>query len=341
MFLDNQNFKVPRLGFLAGQAVLKDSELALKNYKNSSLHQYSSQVAQMNQSDLIRVRNFLEGLEFPEKVSIYTTGSDGRLEKTCRSESPIEFIMVCDSEERPAAEEKIATLIQSGLFPIDNLIEWRDPNDSLIDCNCYKTKVIIPSRFLHHIQLIGSNEQRDELTEKFIADLARMNNKIRSKFRKKFVVQHAKKLAAVLAGEETADVNLAAGKIFFSGAGDKGTKHSLLRPIQYSLDLVLVDAIRNKKITPQLFSQMFKDMPRGVVDQIDFIYQNGLLPQLSKEDIEDLKKAYILGLFYFQTAQHLFASQGKPIEFSIPDKEEFAKAYQDTARILAKLNPSK
>lgn len=329
--------KIPSLGALASQAVLKDSELALSKFKGDSLNQYSLKIAYMTEFDLNRTKNLLKHLDFPKGVLIYTTGSDGRLEKACRKESPIEFIMVCNSEDRPVVEEKINKLIESNLIPIDRVLEWKDPNkDSLVDCNCYELTSVIPSRFLHNLQLIGSEEQHQILTLKFVDELSKMNSNDRSKFRKKFVVEHTKQLTAIASGKATKDVDLAKGIIYFTGGGGKATKHSLLRSIQYSLDLVLVDAMRNKVKSPEEFVQILKEMPRQAPDQIDFMYNRGLLSKLSAQDIQDLKSAYALGLFYFQTAQHLHSSTGKPIEFVIPNKEELAKAYQDTTRILAK-----
>jgi hypothetical protein len=338
MFLDNPNSKLPSLGSLAAQAVLKDSESTLKKFKDESLHKYSLTISHMTEFDIRRTEALLKDLDFPNGVSIYTTGSDGRLEKACRKESPIEFIMICNSKQRPVVEEKINKLIESGLIPIDKVIEWKDPEtDSLVDCNCYKIKPIIPSRFLHNLKLVGSEEQLHELTEKFVSELSKMNSTDRSKFSKKFVTAHMKQLIEVSTGKETEDVNLAKGVISFSGLGGKGTKHSLLRPIQYTLDLILVDAIRKKGKSTEEFVQILKEMPRQAPNQIDFMYSHGFLSNLTPEDIRDLKNAYTLGLFYFQTAQHLYSSSGKPVEFAIPDKEELAKAYQDTSRILAKI----
>ena len=80
-------------------------------------------------------------------------------------------------------------------------------------------------------------------------------------------------------------------------------------------------------------------MPRTVPDQIDYMYKNGLLPKLSEKDVEDLKAAYKLGLFYFQVGQHVISTdtESRPVSFIIPDPAELKEAFTNTQSILAKM----
>lgn len=332
---------IPSLAALAAESLLKNPELALKTYKDKFIHVYPLKVSQFTEFDLHRLQDALQKLNLPEGVFVYTTGSDGKLEKSSRKESPIELLFVCDLATKDQIAEKIDALIKSQLIPIFDRVEYKDHNSPTLNV-CDITKTICPSRFLHNLRLMGSDEQLDGLTLKFVDDLQQMPVKERQKFVKKFITTHTKQLKDVLAGKETVDVDLAQGVVSYSGMGRKATKYSLLRPIQYTLDLLLVDEIRSGKLTQAEYAQILKGMPRRVPDQIDRMHALGFLPHLSAEDVRDLKQAYTLGLFYFQTAQHLISGTGKgSVQFPIADKEELAKAYTDTVRILAKMRSKK
>lgn len=336
MFLKRStNNLMPSLANLAADALLQNPQLALKTYKDSFLQSYSLKVSKFNEFDICRLQTAIQKLDLPEGVLIYTTGSDGKLEKSCRKESPIELIVVCDSKIKGEVAAKINSLIKSGLLPMDDRIEYKEDLSSDTLINCSITNTVNPSRFIHNFQLNGSASQMDELSLKFVSEAQQMN---REKFVKKFIREHYAQMNKVIEGTDTKDVDLTKGIISYSGMGRKATKYSLLRPIQYTLDLVLIDAIRSKAKAPEQYAQLVKDIPRGVPDQIDYMRGLGLLPRLSEEDVRDLKQAYTLGLFYFQTAQHLVTiGNGGKVEFPIPDVEDLRKAYMDTKRILAKL----
>ncbi len=340
MFLNRSlNNSVPSLANLAADALLQNPQQALKSYtdKDSFLQVYPLKISEFTSFDLSQLQAAIQKLELPEGVLIYTTGSDGKLEKSCRSESPIELIVVCDSKIKGVVAAKIDSLFKSKLLLIDRRIEYKDPkSDSLLIC--VTTNTFIPSRFLHNLRLIGSDQQMEELTLKFVSDIQQMTtgkHSDRSKFVDGFVVKHTNQMNKVISGKDSNDVDLAKGVISYSGMGRKATKYSLLRPIQYTLDLVLIDAIRSKAKTQAEYAQILRDMPRRVPEQIDYMREIGLLPRLSEEDVRDLKKAYTLGLFYFQTSQHLVSTrENGQVQFPISDKEELVKAYKDTQRIL-------
>lgn len=343
MFLKSSGIfnNISTLACLAAESLLKSPELALKTYKDKFIHVYPLKVSQFTEFDLQRLQIALQKLNLPEGVFVYTTGSDGKLEKSCRKESPIELLFVCDLATKDQIIEKIDTLMKSGLIPIFDRFEYKDVKSPTLNF-CDITKTLIPSRFLHNLHLMGSDEQLDELTLKFVADLQQMPGKDRTKFMDKFIKVHSKQMNDVLAGKEIVDVDLSKGVVSYSGMGRKATKYSLLRPIQYTLDLMLIDEVRSKKLTQIEYAKILIEMPRRVPDQIDHMYNLGFLPHLSPEDVSDLKQAYTLGLFYFQTAQHLVSSTGKgSVQFPIPDKEELVKAYIDTARILTKMKSKK
>ncbi|WP_420420859.1 hypothetical protein [Simkania sp.] len=330
--------KVPSLASLAAEAFLAQPELALQSYRDSKYDTYTDTVKHITEFDVDRMQHDLERLKLPENIFIYTSGSDGKLEKANRSESPVELLVVCDTEAQSEIAQQIDEFVHQKAITIDHRIEWKDlKKETLVECNI--TGAICPSRFMHNLPLHGTEKQREELTLQFVQEVQSMSGSNRRKFRDKFVKLHTKQMNDVISGKDTRDVNLTTGELSYSGMGRKATKYPLLRPIQYTLDLVLIDAIRSKKATPEEYAALLLKMPRTVPDQIDYMFVKGLLPKLKPQDVTDLKAAYKLGLFYFQTAQHVISTdeESRPITFVIPDKAELKKAFEDTQAILGKM----
>jgi len=329
---------IPSLGSLAAQAVLENPEKTIKSYKDSKLVTYPETVSRTTKHDIERMQNSLGKLDLPQHLYIYTSGSDGKLEKANRQESPVEFLIICDKKTKPEVAEKIDGLVMQKAIKIDHRIEWKDlSQDRLISCNI--TGAICPSRFMHNLSLFGTEKQRYELTMQFVTEVQQMTGSDRKKFREKFVRIHSRQMDDAISGKDTTDVNLKTGELSYSGMGRKATKYPLLRPIQYTLDLVLVDAIRTKKLNVEGYAELLSSMPRTVPEQIQYMFERGLLPKLNQRDVRDLQNAYILGLFYFQIAQHLISTDidAKPVTFVVPDKEELQKAFENTQRILRKM----
>jgi len=329
---------VPSLGSLAAKVVLENPEKAISSYKHSKLATYPETVSETTKHDVERVQTTLKKLNLPENIYIYTSGSDGRHEKANQQESPIELLIVCDKETKPGVAEKIDGFVKKKAIKIYEHIEWKDPiQDRLI---AYSVKgTIYPSRFIHGLPLVGTEKQQNKFTMQFVTEVQGMRAKERQTFKERQVKFHTKQMDAVISGDDTRDVNLQTGELSYSGMGRKATKYPLLRPIQYTLDLVLVDAIRTKKLKVEGYAELLSNMPRTVPEQIQYMFEKGLLSKLDKQDVKDLQNAYILGLFYFQIGQHVISTDtdAKPVTFVVPDKEELQKAFKDTQRILKKM----
>lgn len=330
--------EVPSLASLAAQAFLKRPEEALDSYKRTKYDSYTDTVKHITEFDVKRMQGDLALLDLPKDAFIFTSGSDGKLEKANRSESPVELLVVCDKKTQPEIAERIDHFVHQKGIKIDHRIEWKDLSEErLVECNI--TGAVCPSRFMHNLPLHGTEKQRLDYTLQFVKEVQTMTGSDRRKFRDKFVKLHSKQMNEVISGKDTRDVNLATGELSYSGMGRKATKYPLLRPIQYTLDLVLIDAIRTNKLMPEEYATLLLEMPRTVPDQIQYMCDKDLLPKLTPDDVRDLKAAYTLGLFYFQTAQHVISAdeESRPITFAIPDKAELKKAFTDTQRILAKM----
>ena len=329
--------KMPSLASLAAQTVLKQPEKCIQSYRKSSYDRFTVTVSQMTEFDLEGLKRDLATLKLPESVQIFTTGSDAKLEKSNRIESPVEIVILCSKSDREKVEGQIDGFVKKRLLTMDQDLEWKPPEEPLSYCNC--TSSVIPSRFMHKTSLVGNQKHLDSMNKAFVLEVQEMSTKDLRNFRKKFVNRHTNQLRGVLAGKDTQDVDLVKGVLSYSGMGRKATKYSLLRPIQYTLDLVLINHMRTKALSSEEYAQLITEMPKTVPEQIQFMHDKGFLPKLSKRDVADLQAAYKLGLFYFQVGQHLISTDPKkaPVSFTIPNKEELAKAYTDTKRILEKM----
>ena len=275
-------------------------------------------------------QSLLQGMDFPDSILIYATGRFAPLDR----KSPMHLIIICDAETRGQIEQKVDSCFKESLIPIAG-IEWKDPSHESL-CSCNLTDTIIPSRFLQSHLLVGTPERHKALICKFVKDVQEMSGKKRQKFRRKFFLNHRRQLKAVIDGKNKRGLNLANGVIFYDARRSQATKYSLLDSIQYFLDLRIIDTIREKRHWPKEYESFVKHLPRTVPEQIDYLYLERVLSNLSPQDIKDLKKAYSIGLLYFQTAQRLFIASKHPVEFPVSDKTELQKAYADTLRILTR-----
>ena len=199
-----------------------------------------------------------------------------------------------------------------------------------------ETDTVSPSEFLQSLRFVSSPEQRNVLALQFVEKIQSMSGKKRQKLRKKFFLNCKRQLQAVIRGTDKQGLDLANGMIFYGGRKSRATKYSLIYSIQYFLDLCIIDAIRQSRHWPKEYASFVKQMPRTVPDIIEYLFLERVFSKLNKQEVVDLKKAYSLGLHYFQIAQQRFITSESSVQFSVPDKNELQKAYTNTLRILSK-----
>lgn len=330
---------IPSLAFLAAQYILRNSSECISHYKSQGLQHHEVKVRNTTSFDIERVQTALRGLDLPEDVFIFTTGSDAKEEKLVCQESPVELVLLCSEATRATIEHKIIQLVQSKLIHFDEIIEWKDP-ENLSMCQ-YITESgarSIPSRYMHTYTLFGSVEQGLENIRVLADQMKAMPRRHRKQFKDSYVNESMKRLKEVCDNHHNTDVNLVNGTISYTAAGKKATKYSLLRSIQYNIDFQILDEVRKPDRSVDWCIDLLANMPRSVPEIIEYIFERALCPQWERPDVEKLKAAYNLGLFYFHIAQSLKAAKkGEPITLlQIPDVEELRAAYTDTLRILEK-----
>lgn len=290
---------------------------------NSSPLAYNSKIQEASKDEMRQVQKVLKGLDLPKSVFIYTTGNAGKLERNGRENSPMSLVLLCDPSLKEQTLDKVR-LLGSDCFPKE--IEWKESLSNLQNPN-----IFFPSHFIHQIFLIGDPNKLDPLFYQFVEEVQAVPSAKRQKFRRQFVVNHLNQLKHVIEGTDVTSVDLKNGVICYDGLKQQATKHSLLLPIQFVLDLRIIDAIRVLGHWPRDYVSFLKFMPKAIPDLIEYMAQERLLLELDCQDIEDLKDAYRLGLMYFQMGQNLK-------KFSVADKGKLQEAYANTHRILGKIN---
>lgn len=285
----------------------------------------NSKYQKFSLGEISRVRQTLKGLDLPSSAYICTTGTAGKLELTGDEKEPIRLCLVCDQSSKEQAVAKVRSVISKhfvGNFPI----EWKDAS-----CQIKVGNICFPSHFIHQIFLTGDPNKLDGLFYQFVKEVQDMSGEMRQKFRKHFVANHIRRLYQVINGIDTQGVDLKNGVITYRGPKQHSTKGSLLLPIQFVLDLRIIDAIRVLGHWPKDYVSFLKFMPRTIPELIDYMFQERLLPELCKQDIEDLQNAYRLGLFYSHRGQDT-------LKLTEAEKVQLQQAYTNTQRVLGKIN---
>ncbi|MBS0629495.1 MAG: hypothetical protein JSS30_04635 [Verrucomicrobia bacterium] len=280
---------------------------------------YNSKIQEYSLGEVSSVSKVLKKLELPSSAFVCTSGTAGKLELTGAGNEPIRLCVVCDRSDLDDTSNKVGKCVSEQLKG-NFRIEWRDPSHPVqIDDKCF------PSHFIHQILLSGDPTKVDELYYQFVKEVQELPGEMRQKFRKHFVANHLGQLSQVVSGVDSESVDLNKGVIAACGL-----KHSLLLPIQYVLDLRIIDAIRVLGHWPKDYVSFLKLIPKAIPELIDYMYQERLLPELSMEDVQDLQNAYRLGLFYCQN--------GEVIQCTDPERIELQEAYDNTHRILGKID---
>lgn len=311
--------------------------MSISRATNLSPSECAEKISHESQLDLIKVRQSFASLDLPKSIFIYATEEHGRLESPT-NQPPFHAVIVDKESELEQAKEKIDHLFSSTLR-LDAIIEWKTP--SIKSLKYYSLiKTAAPSRFIHLFPLHGTKETIEPYLYRFVTEMQKMTSKERRKVRKKFFVNHRRQLDKTVDGTNTLGVDLKRGHIYYGDPKRQATKYSLLYPIQYALDLRIIDAIRVLGYWPKDLVKFLWQMPRSIPALIPYMHKEGLLPELNSQEVRKLQNAYSLGLCYLHAAQQKFSSEKKPIELSISDPSELHAAYADVQEALQKINSS-
>ncbi|NGX32722.1 MAG: hypothetical protein K1060chlam4_00772 [Candidatus Anoxychlamydiales bacterium] len=266
---------------------------------------------------------------------IFTTGSDGRLEKLSDRESPVEVIVYSSDSSSEEVILKLQEFVRDRKDFFQD-IESKNKNSKL----CETSRKIIPTRGLHSRFLAGDKKEYENYLKELISQIKNMPIKEYNLFKKDFVRFSIRSLNKCNSNKLIDALDLTKGLIFFDGKNfrKKATKYSHLRSIQYKLDKAICDHIREKLSEKESFEFLTK-MPANINDLIDYLSSNKLLDKISVAEKEILKKAYNLSLMYLHIAQNLYVAMNKSIEIKLEGSQlkELQDNFNTTYKILQKI----
>ncbi|NGX50018.1 MAG: hypothetical protein K940chlam5_01628 [Candidatus Anoxychlamydiales bacterium] len=329
--ISSSSDKIPTLAALSTKKFYESPEKATDSFRVKHLDLCST----FAQSILDRKAHLLSQNLLEGSYCIFTTGSDGRLEKLSDRESPVELVVYSSDNLHKEVISKLQELVKDrkDFFQV---IESKNKNSKL----CETLEKIIPTRGLHSRFLTGNKSEYESYLKELISQIKNMSIKDYATFKKDFVRFSISSLNKYNSNKLIDAVDLKNGLIFFDGKNfrKKATKYSHLRSIQYKLDKVICDHIRGKLSEKESFEFLTK-MPANINDLIDFLSANKLLDKISVAEKETLKKAYNLSLMYLHIAQNLYVAMNTPIEIKLDESQskELQDNFDATYKILQKI----
>lgn len=267
-----------------------------------------SQEACANATSLLNHR--IPELNSPStQVAVATTGSDGRFEKS-NPLSPIELITITANTTSLPAEvlftlEKIAQLAQEEDSPFLNEVEPKQLQKDRAISAMFGVRKIIPTRALDARMLAGNpllfyqykQQLYDELKSESLA-----------KFKREFVEDSLRTLRAELSpapSKRPLSVQVDSGTLISDGKYRRGPKSGLLRTIQYTVALLIINAVRETDLSFDEFLQI----PLSVIDRIEWLKTRNLL-HLNPEECLQLQNNYLEGIRWYTHLEMQSIRQG-------------------------------
>ncbi len=177
--------------------------------------------------------------------------------------------------------------------------------------------VYIPNRALDASYLLGNPNIAHEYRSLAFSCLKEMNSKNRISFEKHFHSPSVLELENCMNGTQKKPIDMNAGILFFDNNRIMSTKYVLLRAVQYHLMHLLMSECRQKE------TAVMDGMPFRIVDRLYWMHSLGMLPSMKPEELEELCKAYDLGMQWYEQSQMAYEKEGKQ-EIRV-DAEELAR----------------
>ncbi len=226
---------------------------------------------------------------------VLTTGSDGRGENF-HTLSLMELIFVIkeESEESLFIKDKLQKFVKQhpelffNFLEVQNLAEIHNQPSLKVGVTVSPlTQQIAPSRPLDAAFVVGKRKVKQLYDEQFLSELTLERL---SEFYKKFVKPAFSVLSSFLESKNAQKFGVYNDHLLFNGKKMQPSKYLLLRPVQYTLDLLILKYIR-LKVLPENFLTKNAQVDK----RIRVLARLKLLPLDSKEKTS-LEKAYLKAL---------------------------------------------
>lgn len=252
-------------------------------------------------------------------LCIATTGSDARDENNDRiiPLSPVELIFITNTTDELVQKiEAIARRIATGnkiFFPTP---EIKRLSENPLSYTLYRT---IPTRAIDAKFLAGNQDVFNTFRSNTAQALSDCKSKHRKRFEKVFLEDATKCFYDCLKGTKKNEVNIEAGILAYDNDRVKSTKYPFLRPIQYKVAQLMMEAAKKTSIA----SETLKEMPRPIADRVVWLQAKKIIP-LTEEQALKVSAAYKKALTWHLQSQHEFAKGNPTVEVDPKELMEVA-----------------
>ncbi len=312
-----------------------------------SIATYMAQVARFSDDAIVEAQRFLSDFfsqnPFPgADMSVLTTGSDGRAEKS--SYSKVDLIVAYRLKTATSVEmldyiQRFKNALEGQRLLFSLVVRPVDISSDSVMCVENNTSASFPTRVIDAKPLFGSQDVFNMFKlSKFLEEL--QARKAADKL-KNFSQKKKEALDIVLSGGQQTfkrrtlehfRVDREQVTIFYN-SGDDGTpklsgpKFGFLRTVQYGVALAVCKALKGHSLS----EDQYRNMPANIVARLDYLNACGKL-SLTNDEVAQLKKAYQFFIFLYHLSEEQFlAHSHKEITLS----GDFMAQFREMSKIVS------
>ncbi len=261
-----------------------------------------------------------------DNLSIVTTGSDGRCEKSLLS--PVELILLNSGSknlERASSDLERVIYERSDIF--EPCVEIKDL-DNQKSSIFYNTNQLFPTRALDSVKLIGSDElalrYKLKVVEEFTGeDGKNYLNKVKNRKR------DPRKILESSFSKHGLNFDLDNGELFYDGHCIKSTKYGHLRTVQYKMAADVCSAIRSKVID---IDNLDSNITGNISDRLYNLYYQDLI-DMSATEVSDVTDAYLTSVYWYHLSEEMYIKNNEgSINVDIGEFKEVTSILRDFGR---------
>jgi hypothetical protein len=280
-------------------------------------HGLVKNIAEFRKQELIRLFNPLQKKFGHNDWSLIIVGSDGKQERHPQSKTEIVFLYRNGSNKTKKLMNEMNNLINLSIEPIE-FNEAKPVGDQNVLLSFYKNQSndCYPDRIINANFLLGENNLFIEAKKQTLLEMAG-NNEQGKKIREKISSQLKDYIKTLKSGQYRSQVVFDENQQYYFETDNwknvkTGFKMGPLRTIQRKVDLLLINIIRENKLTINAVATTY---PSNTCERIEFLAEKGLIEeQIGKE----ISQAYLWFLKEYHKIQELFKNSNRLSPISCP-----------------------
>lgn len=242
-----------------------------------------------------------------DECSVVITGSEARQEKLYNtSHGGVEVIII----RRRSGEDNESIVLEmlTHAFTQDcttsDLLRGFTIGVKAIESHTADTDILtccgleIPVRAMETCFIAGNPVIFEEYQAAFIVQITEMHPRRLKSFVDIFLKDSIKQIGKLLA-KTSPHCDVDTGTIYFNNRRIKGTKYTLLRPVQYIVDYIIIRKIRDGVFN----AKDLNEMPLPIIPRLTWLHSKGGLPWMDGGDVISLQGAYQAALLWHQMTQ--------------------------------------